>query len=43
MYMIKSCNEGIYDNVVLNLRYKSSVVKFNELNEVSWFVDFENR
>lgn len=40
MFLVKSSNEGIYDNVVLVLRYKSSVVKFNELKDASWFVDF---
>lgn len=40
MFMIKSCREGIYDNVFLSVKYKSSVVKFNELNDVSWFVNF---
>lgn len=43
MYMIKADNEGIYDNVALSIIYKSSIVKFNELNEVSWFADFKSR
>lgn len=42
MYLIKASNEGPYDNIVLVLRYKSSIVKFDELNGRSWFVDFEN-
>lgn len=40
MFLTKASNEGIYDNVVLKLRYKSSTVKFNTLNDKSWFVDF---
>ncbi len=36
MYMI----QGVYDNVSLTIRYKSSMVKFNELKDVSWFVNF---
>lgn len=40
MFLIKASNEGIYDNVALELRYKSSTVKFNELNDTSWFVNF---
>lgn len=40
MYMIKASKTGIYDNVVLRLRYKTSIVKFNELKDVSWFVNF---
>jgi hypothetical protein len=40
MYMIKASKQGFYDNVALTLRYKSSIVKFNELQDVSWFVNF---
>lgn len=40
MYMIKASKQGVYDNVALTLRYKSSIVKFNELQDVSWFVNF---
>lgn len=40
MYMIKSSREGVYDNVALTLRYKTSFVKFNEWRDVSWFVNF---
>lgn len=40
MFLIKASNEGIYDNLVLILSYKSSIVKFNELHDISWFVEF---
>lgn len=40
MFLIKASNDDIYDNVFFVLRYQSSIVKFNELNDVSWFVDF---
>lgn len=40
IFLINASNEGIYDNVALKLKYKSSIVKFNELNDKSWFVDF---
>ncbi len=33
---------GDFDNIVLEVRYKSSIVKFNELHDKSWFVDFGN-
>lgn len=41
MFLIKACNDGIHDNVFLILHYQSSVVKFNKLNDISWFVDFQ--
>ncbi len=40
MYMIKASGKGVYDNVALTLRYKTSFVKFNEWKDVSWFVNF---
>lgn len=43
MYMIRASKGGVYDNVVLTIRYKASMVKFNELNNVSWFVNFGER
>lgn len=44
MYMIKTEPIGDFDNIELEVRYKSSIVKFNELHEKSWFVDFgDNR
>ena len=40
MYMINASKQDVYDNVSLTIRYKSSIVKFNELQDVSWFVNF---
>ena len=40
MYMIKASKQGVYDNVAMTIRYKSSMVKFNELKDISWFVNF---
>lgn len=43
MYMIKASKQGLYDNVVLKLRYESSVVMFDELRNDSWFVNFDKK
>lgn len=40
MYMINASKQDVYDNVSLTIRYKSSIVKFNELKDISWFVNF---
>lgn len=40
MYMINASKQDVYDNVSLTIRYKSSMVKFNELKDISWFVNF---
>lgn len=32
-----------YDNLTIEISYKSSVVKFNELKKESWFVNWGNR
>ena len=38
--MINASKQDVYDNVSLTIRYKSSMVKFNELKDISWFVNF---
>ncbi len=42
IFMINVFGEEQYDNVLLEISFASSCIKFNELNGKSWFVNYED-
>lgn len=42
IYMIDSLNSEEFNDVSISLVFKHSLVKFNELNDISWFVGFNS-
>lgn len=42
IYMLKTSRQKQFENLLIELLFKKSRTRFNELNDVSWFVDFNN-
>lgn len=42
IYMLKTRPQKQFEDISIELLFKKSRTRFNELNDVSWFVDFNN-
>ena len=42
IYMLKTRSQKQFEDILIELLFKKSRTRFNELNDVSWFVDFNN-
>lgn len=43
IYLLKTTPQKQFEDISIELLFKKSRTRFDELNDVSWFVDFNNR